>query len=183
MSYIETYSGTRVDLLNPSPEAFNIADIARGLAHTARFSGHTSRFYSVGLHSINVARLVPEEYKLAALMHDATEAYLGDMPTPFKALLPDFKAAENRMWNAICIRFDLPFSLPPIVKQADRVMLMTERDALKPVNGHWGDLEDTIRVPYAGLLGLGIGENHNPEQVKAFFMQAYKNYGGIPDPV
>lgn len=101
MSYIETFGGYRVDVLLPDPKQIMIEDIAHALAHVPRFAGHTSRFYSVGAHSINVARVVPKAHKLQALLHDATEAYLGDMPTPFKRVFGEYRAAEERLWKAI----------------------------------------------------------------------------------
>lgn len=174
MTYIETYGGNRVDILLPDPAQITVEDIAHALAHVPRFAGHTKRFYSVAAHSINVARLVPDEHKLQALLHDATEAYLGDMPTPFKRVFGEYRAAEERLWKAIAQKFNVPVELHKSVKQADGVMLMTERDELKPHNGWWGDYEDNLRVPLDGLIGFSV--DTTSAQVKAAFMAAFTNY-------
>lgn len=147
MSWIETYSGKQIDLLNPDPEQFTLEDIFRALLNVPRFGGHTAQFYSVAMHSINVARLLPKDLQFQGVMHDATEAFIGDMPTPFKKLLPDYKAAEHRLWKAIAMRFNLPEVLDPMVKQADAIALIHERDMLKPTNVVWAEHENVLRLP------------------------------------
>ena len=170
MSYIETYTGKRVDILLPDAEQICIEDIAHALAQVPRFAGHGSEFYSVAQHSLNVAALLPKHLKLQGLLHDATEAYLGDMPTPFKALLPDYQAAEQRMWNAISFAFYLPKEVHPSVKQADKIMLMSERDRFKSESsGYWGqEYEDTLRVEVEQYFG-----QHGVERA---FLAAYNEY-------
>lgn len=151
MSWIETFGGNKVDLLNPDPDQFTLDDIFHALMNVPRFGGHTRFFYSVASHSYNVALLVPDHLKFQAIMHDATEAYLMDMPTPFKALLPDYQEAEQNLWEAICKKFDLPLKLDPLVKQADRVALITERNHLKG-KSDWGELENTLIVPVTTFM-------------------------------
>ena len=87
MSTMLTRGGRMVDLLNVKPEDIDLADIAWALAHTCRFMGHPRRHYSVAEHSINVARLLPEPIKIYGLLHDAHEAYIGDISTPTKRAL------------------------------------------------------------------------------------------------
>lgn len=87
MSTMLTHSGRTVDLLRVTPEDIDLADISWALAHINRFSGHASRPYSVAEHSINVARLLPEPIKIYGLLHDAHEAYIGDISTPMKLAL------------------------------------------------------------------------------------------------
>lgn len=82
-----THSGRMVDLLNVTPEDIKLSDISWALAHINRFYGHASRSYSVAEHSINVARLLPEPIKIYGLLHDAHEAYIGDLSTPMKQAL------------------------------------------------------------------------------------------------
>lgn len=147
MSWIETYSGKQIDLVNPDPEQFLLEDIFRALLNIPRFGGHTKNFYSVAMHSYNVATLLPPALQFQGIMHDATEAFIGDMPTPFKALLPDYKAAELRLWHAIADRFSLPYKLDPLVKQADAIALIHERDYLKPTKIVWPDHENVLRLP------------------------------------
>lgn len=95
--HILTYTGLHFPLLKPEYFHFNILDIAHALSQLCRFTGHTSSFYSVAQHSVMVASLVPADQALAALMHDAAEAYLGDVSSPLKALLPDYKLIETNV--------------------------------------------------------------------------------------
>lgn len=140
MSWIQTYTGKSFDLLKPEPTMVCLRDIAHALGSICRFTGHTAIPYSVARHSLNVAELVPPEYRLEALLHDAHEAYVGDMATPMKWLVPDFRHVENRVWAAVAAHFRIPESLPACVKHADRVMLMTERrDLLAICERRWAD--------------------------------------------
>lgn len=117
-------------------------DIAHSLSMQCRFNGHTRHFYSVAQHCYLVADLVPAEHQLAALLHDATEAYVGDLVRPLKQGMREFyecqnleslyDAVERRVWIAICQRFDLGLVLPDSVKHADLVALATEKRDLMP---------------------------------------------------
>ncbi len=148
-------SGRYVDLLDPKPESFIIDDIARGLANTCRFGGQSSAFYSVAQHSVLVSHLVPDEHKLAALFHDAGEAVVPDHQTPLKALLPDFKAIEKRIEQAIFQRFGIAWPLHPCVKEADLKALATERRDVTPWDGdHWPLLGDVEALPLK-IVALG----------------------------
>jgi 5'-deoxynucleotidase YfbR-like HD superfamily hydrolase len=127
-------SGRRLDLLDPSPLDIEIADIAHGLARVARWNGQTSgaHIFSVAQHTLLVEAVMREQaprldasLRLAALLHDAPEYVVGDMISPFKAVLGgDYKAVEKRLLAAIHIRFGLPPELAPgivrQIKQADR---------------------------------------------------------------
>lgn len=132
MSWILTHTGKRFDLLEPDVDMIDPRDISHSLAHLCRFTGHTSEFYSVAQHSCIVAELVPEEYKLAALLHDAPEAYLGDMTRPLKQWMPDYRGFEDVIWTRVCERFDLALELPASVHRADLIALATERRDLMP---------------------------------------------------
>src|SRR4051812_41614297 len=122
MSWIKTFSG-RFDFLKLDPNEINIKDIAHALAHTCRFNGHCKKFYSVAQHSVYVSQIVPEVDAPAGLMHDATEAYIGDMTRPLKAMFPEFGALEDRLWRRIAGKFGLPAELPETVKHADDLAL------------------------------------------------------------
>lgn len=127
-------SGRRLDLLDPSPLDIEIADIAHGLARVARWNGQTSgaHIFSVAQHTLLVEAVMRQlsprvdvSRRLAALLHDAPEYVVGDMISPFKAVLGgDYKAVEKRLLSAIHIRFGLPPVLKPEVerqiKDADR---------------------------------------------------------------
>lgn len=134
MTWILTASGRHFDLADPQPDQIDIRDIAHALANEARFNGHTSRFYSVAQHSIAVSYLTPPDNALDGLMHDASEAYLKDLPSPLKRMLPDYRRIEQRVDAAIRARFDLPPQCSDAVKRADLIMLATERRDLMPID-------------------------------------------------
>ena len=146
--FIQTLSGRRVNPLDAAPEDIDPADIARALANTCRFGGHSRAFYSVAQHSAIVADLLeqagatPDEL-MAALLHDAAEAYLGDLPHPIKhrsELGAHFKQAEKRLEAVIERRFELPDAAARI-KAIDRALLATERRRFSRVTWNWPELE------------------------------------------
>ncbi|MES2168469.1 MAG: HD family hydrolase [Pseudomonadota bacterium] len=120
-------SGRRLDLLDPSPLDIEISDIAHGLARVARWNGQTSgaHIFSVAQHTLLVELVLREQmprvdarYRLAALLHDAPEYVIGDMISPFKAVIGgSYKIVEKRLLSAIHIRFGLPAILPAEIEQ------------------------------------------------------------------
>ncbi|MCQ4257441.1 phosphohydrolase [Stutzerimonas stutzeri] len=148
MSWILTYTGQRFDLLAPRAELITTIDIAHALAHVCRFGGHTRHHYSVAQHSLVVASIVPPGLQLVALLHDATEAYVGDLVRPLKALLPDYSEIEHGIWLAICDRFNLDPVLPASIHEADMIALATERRDLMPEHGEkWPCLSGVTPLP------------------------------------
>ncbi len=143
-SWVVTVSGSRFNILKPNPQDVKIEDIACALARQARFNGHTRFFYSVGQHSCLGAEVSPtKEIALHMLFHDATEAYVGDLVSPVKALLPDFEIIESRIHLAISEKFNLEYPLPKVVKQIDRRLLATEvRDLITKDLKSWNIAED-----------------------------------------
>lgn len=129
---ILTAGGRIIDFLATADSTFDVEDIAHGLANLCRFTGQTRIFYSVAQHSVLTSHLVPQEDALAALFHDAAEAFLGDVSTPLKRLLPDYRAIEERMERALFEQLGLPYPMPQSVKAADRIMLATEKRDLMP---------------------------------------------------
>ena len=127
---IRTNSGLMMNIFEPTLEMICIEDIAHALANMPRFGCHLNRFYSVGQHSIACARLVSKENKLAALLHDASEAYMLDIPTPIKNRLPDYKKYEHALMLKIAEKFGFDYPLNKELKDADRKMLETEWEAL-----------------------------------------------------
>jgi uncharacterized protein len=146
--YLQTVSGRRVNPFDPDPEQLDAGDIARSLANQCRFGGHCRVFYSVAQHSVIVSRLVEErggdaEDAFAALMHDAAEAYLGDMPHPLKHRSPlgaAFRETEEHLEEAIRVRFDIE-SRSPEIKRLDRALLATERRAFSAETWYWPELD------------------------------------------
>jgi uncharacterized protein len=146
--YLQTVSGRWVNPFDPDPRQLDAGDIARALANQCRFGGHCRVFYSVAQHSVIVSELVEEgggdtEDAFAALMHDATEAYLGDMPHPLKHRSPlgaAFREAEGHLERALRDRFRIRPDVPQI-KPADRALLATERLAFSADVWHWPELD------------------------------------------
>ena len=136
MTFIVTVSGKRFDFVDPRPEQICIEDIAHALAVIPRFVGHSrwpeyGTAYSVGQHSVHTMELVMDAggsvyEQLWALLHDASEAYMGDCSTPLKRLLPDFRVIEERVEHAIHNTFGLEHERPMIVDWADKQALRLE---------------------------------------------------------
>lgn len=124
---IYTYTGKYIDVLNPQPEDIDIRDIAHGLALCNRFAGQTQFPISVAQHSIWVATNSPN-YPLAGLLHDASEAYLGDVTKWLKGSdgMAGYREAEARLQGVINKVFGCPEELPAEVKLADILMLRIE---------------------------------------------------------
>lgn len=122
---IRTFTGKYIDVFNPDPEMICIEDIAHALAQTPRFGGHLKHFYSVAHHSMHCSELVRND-KLAALLHDASEAYLTDMPRPIKSQMPQYKEIENNLMVVISEKFGFAYPLSGEVKAADEQALKYE---------------------------------------------------------
>lgn len=129
---IQTVSGQYFFFDSPESHNFPIEEIAHALSHICRYTGHVRQFYSVAQHSVLVSKHVPIEHAFAALMHDASEAYLGDVSSPLKQLLPDYKAYEHRVEKALFAAYGIDFPLHPCVKAADLTLLVTEQRDLMP---------------------------------------------------
>lgn len=127
---IRTYTGIYMNVFDPKPEMICIEDIAHSLSQQCRFGGHLPGFYSVAQHSILTVNLVEVKYKLAALLHDASEAYLLDIPKPIKGRLKNYKELENKLMCLIADKFGFEYPLPEQIKRADKIMLELEWDCL-----------------------------------------------------
>lgn len=146
-AWFQTFSGTQFYLTDPHPDDVSIEDIAHALGSVGRFGGHTRQFYSVGQHSVHCCDLVaewhPDNYllQLYTLLHDASEAYLGDVVRPLKYAMPNYRQFESRMMDVIYQGLKLAPPLPDeeaIVKCADDILLMTERrDLINHRNIPW----------------------------------------------
>lgn len=141
--WMATFTGRAFYPLAPRIEDINIIDIGHALSMACRYGGHVSRFYSVAEHSVLISRAVPAPYALHGLLHDATEAYLGDMVRPLKKMMPEYRAAEDRLEQVIMRRFGLGRVMPPIVKEYDLRIVQDERAVLmRPTPLPWTALEE-----------------------------------------
>lgn len=123
---IRTLSGRWISLETLTPADISLDEIAHALSMQCRFNGHTPRFYSVAEHSVDVSRRLPDAYKRWGLLHDAAEAYLGDMISPVKKSNAAFCDLEGRVLTVIAQRFGLDPMMPSAVLAADRAALTDE---------------------------------------------------------
>ncbi|MCI0627634.1 MAG: HD domain-containing protein [Acidobacteria bacterium] len=138
---ITTFTGREIDPFAMKAEDISIEDIAHALSMTCRFGGHCRSFYSVAEHSVQVASLCPPHLYLDGLLHDAAEAYLGDIPTPLKRTFLALESADEEIYRKVAVRFGLNFPLPEPVRWADEEMLRREYSVLiadSPVPGAEG---------------------------------------------
>lgn len=136
--WVQTWTGRQFWPLDARTEDVFIEDIAWQLAQQNRWKGATNVPFSIAQHSVIVSRLCDPEFALQGLLHDAPEAYLGDIAGPLKAALPDFVGAEEALWKVIAKRFNVPVEFHPSVKRADLISLHTEsRDLLQPPPVEW----------------------------------------------
>jgi 5'-deoxynucleotidase YfbR-like HD superfamily hydrolase len=148
MSFIETFTGVKFYPLDPRLDDIFIVDIAHALANQCRFAGHCREPYSVAEHCVRVSWLLGEQHwdtltQLEGLMHDASEAYLVDLPTPLKQSTfgRAYREAEMDLMAFIRRRFGLRDFEATAVKEADQTLLATEvRDLMPHIPEHWGSL-------------------------------------------
>jgi hypothetical protein len=161
--------------MEPDPELILIPDIAHALAHQCRFGGHTRKFHSVAQHSVRVAELLHTESpdtQLAGLLHDATEAYLVDLPKPIKLKMPNYVEAEDKLMRAISARFDVSEALfsCPEVKDADKASLVIEsRVLMSPLHPRF----DLTKRDIENASGLTMGECWTPEEAEKHFLNKF----------
>lgn len=171
-SWIQTYTGGIFHPLDPRPEELRIADISAALAKTCRYSGHCTKFYSVAEHSVLMAGIAPAHLKFTALMHDASEAYLADIPRPIKPHLPGYYEMEDRLMRVISTRYGFEWPLPPEVKQLDNCMLTDEREQnMAPPPKPWDVYEQVEPV------GVKL-KFWTPAEASWHFTSAFYAYGG-----
>ena len=170
---IQTFSGKYINILDPQPQDFTIEDIAHHLSMLCRFNGASKYFYSVAEHSYLVSHHIKDDLKAAALLHDAAEAYVGDLISPLKSLLPEFKAIEDKIQSAIYNKFGIELSEADEheIKTVDVMMLATERERLMPNDGvEWLTLTDIQTFPH-GICYL------TPDVAKNIFLHKAESIG------
>lgn len=156
---------------DPQPDDIKIEDIASALSKICRYTGHCNKFYSVAQHSVMVSQLVPFRLAMAGLLHDATEAYIGDMSRPLKQLVREragdvMRDLENGLHKAISGKFNIYLTDEDIsfIKWADNTALATEKRDLLPEAGDWPGLPDPV---------VGRIEPLGPEEAEIEFMNRY----------
>lgn len=127
---MQTFTGRAFFPLDPLPEDVSPLDIAHALSNICRFGGHTRVHYSVAEHCVILSHVVRPENALAALLHDAAEAYMGDMVRPLKRHMPQYAEAEDTLLATIFYVFGLEPGIPAEVHDVDNRILMDERAAL-----------------------------------------------------
>lgn len=129
-NWMQTFTGRVFYPIDPTATDIDPVDIAHSLSLQCRYGGHVDRFYSVAEHCVLMSEWVDPENAIYALLHDATEAYVSDVPRPLKGHLPEYKPIEDRVWDEIALKFRLNFVIPEQVWEADNRILLTERAEL-----------------------------------------------------
>lgn len=164
--FIQTYTGRKFWPMDPRADEVFIEDIAHSLAMQCRFAGHCHRFYSVAEHSVLMARHLRWEgvdVALWALLHDASESYLVDVPRPVKPYLPGYKEAEAKVMAAVCERFALAAEMPAVVHEADGRIIADELENMAPME--W-------QAKHDDPLGVNI-RCWSPEKAEVEFLATF----------
>jgi 5'-deoxynucleotidase YfbR-like HD superfamily hydrolase len=172
---ILTYSGEYFSFVSPKVSSLSFQDIAHALSNLCRFTGHTREFYSVAQHSVLVSQNVPIEFALQGLMHDAGEAFLSDIPSPLKKLLPDYHIIEQRVEKKLFDYFNISFPFHFSVKKADLILLATEkRDLLtKHEDYEYWDILQGVNPLRDTIVPLP------PKEAKELFLNRFNEIQGI----
>lgn len=169
-AWIQTFSGLKFHILEPCEEEVDIIDIAHGLAMQCRFTGQTLWHYSVAQHSYYCSKLVPEKFAFEALMHDASEAYIGDMSRPLKhysAAGYEYLQIEAKIEDVIKRKFGLPAQMSPEVKDADNAMLYAEKaELMSPMEWDTRWAETVKPIPF-------LIEQWHPNLAERMFLERF----------
>ena len=159
--WIQTYTGRQFWPLSPRAEDIDVLDIAHALSNLCRFGGHCVQFYSVAQHSVLVSqaceRMAPEVPGAAlwGLLHDASEAYLADVPRPVKPYMTGYQELETQLQQAVARRFDLRWPIPEIVKRVDNAILADEMARLMVAPpADWNLLEPELGVVFDPMTSV-----------------------------
>lgn len=163
--WMQTYTGRQFWPLDPHPDEIDIRDIAHALSMMCRYGGHVDQFYSVAEHSVLISHNVPPEHAMEGLMHDASEAYLVDVPRPIKRDLIGYRDIEAVLERAVADKFGMSYPWPDEVKNADNRILNDERDQLmKSPPMKWAGDSEPLGVTCVGLM---------PREAEAWFLDRY----------
>lgn len=163
--WMQTATGLAFWPMDPRPDEIKIEDIAHALSNMCRFAGHCKEFYSVAQHSVLVERALPADLRLWGLLHDASEAYLVDVPRPVKPFLEGYKDAEDAVGRTVAEAFGLEWPMPPEIKRVDNAILADEAEQIMMAPPR----EWTLPEP---ALGISI-EPWLPQTAKRLFLDAF----------
>jgi hypothetical protein len=166
--HLTTFTGKKFHPFNPSLEEICIEDIAHSLSQVCRYSGNTPVFYSVAEHCVKVASLLPPCLKLEGLLHDASEAYISDLPKPVKVHLPEYVEIEKGIEEMVSVKFNLEYPLDHSVKWADATLLQHEI-----INFFGMEVYEGYFGPYTGKHFSFHYFGGPPEEAKRAFMDLY----------
>ena len=168
--WIQTFTGGRFYILDPREEEVDIFDIAHSLSMQCRYLGHAHNFYSVAQHSVLLATWCREkgmspESQFEALMHDAHEAYTGDIPKPIKVSIPILQDAEKRVEDVVRRKYRLQPDMPDWCHQIDRDIVVDEKRALMADQNGW---------TFIGSQPLGVEiKSWEPEMAELCFLTLF----------
>lgn len=168
--WMQTATGKAFWPLDPRSEEIHIEDIAAALSKLCRYGGHCKRFYSVAEHCVLMACVAPDGFRLSALLHDASEAYLSDVIRPIKRHLSQYTVIEAALESAIATRYGIPYPMPAEVKRLDNAIITDEREqnmVTPPVPWQQNDPP----------LGVTL-QFWSPEKAEFEFLAAFRRYGG-----
>lgn len=175
-SSILTHTGKWFDVLNPDPDLIDLRDIAAALSKLCRFGGHCKQFYSVAEHSLIASHWMHKRMNgdrtltAWALLHDASEAYMVDIPRPVKRQLQEYVRLEDAIQKAVAERFSLPWPMPKGVHEVDGDMLALELRSYMPAQ----PTEKLPPLPQAELVGGLPKKTLWPDQAEASFLEQAK---------
>lgn len=177
-SWIQVGDGGKFFPFNPRPEDVQIKDIAKALSYLCRFNGHTANFYSVAQHSLLCAELLlaerqPMRVALLGLLHDASEAYFGDVPTPIKAYIPEINEIERRIETAVYEGLGIAAPTAEerkIIKRMDIALLVNEARTLTANVEDWTSAYDKVTDI---IIPSELFREMDPSQIETKFLTFY----------
>lgn len=174
--WIQTNSGIHFNPLNPRLEDINIKDIAHALSNICRFCGHSKVFYSVAEHSTIVSEFLPTELKLVGLLHDASEAYITDIPAPLKPFLSNYEEIEERLSLKIYERFGIKETFlenRDRIREMDERVLASEKKILMDIDLDWGYISTLEPLSCISMVPL------SPATAEKLFLDFFNFYVGL----
>lgn len=171
--WMQTFTGRAWHFLTPRADDVDVRDVAHALGMLCRYGGHSRHFYSVAEHSVLVSRLVRPEHALQGLLHDATEAYIVDVPRPLKHVLEGYKPMEAAHWRVIAERFGVPEELSDDVKRVDNAMLFVEKPQVLGPCSPWMEREWGMGAEPDPSMSRVELEFLSPEEAEKSFLRRF----------